>query len=300
MTKFLVCKPTHLHEISYQINPFMKRGEKVDNALALKQHANLVKILEDNGAEVEFIEPQEGLIDMIFTANAGMVYDNKFILPNFKNKERRPEAEHYLKWARQKKYEVISLPSDVFFEGAADVAWIDKQNCFMAHGDLRTNYRAVECLREILKGVNIIPLRLVDERFFHLDTCLRILDNANSLIDKNYKRVDEIDKLSIGGTTEDSTQFVNKNEMMYFRKAFDEESQKKIAKEASQRFTLPEDEALTYICNSVKFGNKLVADKCLWVCESYLNFEGYKVQKANVSELRKGGGSVRCMVLEIG
>ena len=264
--KFLMCKPTHLHEISYKINPFMKKGEKVDNALALKQHADLVQVLEENGAEVEFIEQQEGLIDMIYTANAGLAYEDKFILSNFKNLERRAEAQHYIKWAKEKKYEIISLPSEIFFEGQADVAWIDDKNCFMAYGDLRTNERAIEAVQKELEGVNIIPLKLVDENFFHLDTCLRILENK---------------------------------EMMYFRQAFDEESQKRIEKEASQKFFLTEEEAEWYLCNSIKFGRELIVHKCLWIAESYLNYEKYKVQKVDISELRKGGGSVECMVMEI-
>jgi N-dimethylarginine dimethylaminohydrolase len=267
MTKFLMCKPTHLHEISYKINPFMKKGEKINNELAMKQHADLVRVLEENGAEIEFIEQEKGLIDMIYTANAGLVYEDKFILSNFKNLERRPEVQHYMKWAREKGYNIVSLSPDVFFEGKADIAWIDDKNCFMAYGDIRTNERAIEELQKELKGVNIIPLKLVDERFYHLDTCLKILENK---------------------------------EIMYFRKAFDEESQKKIEKEASQRFTLTEEEALWYLCNSVKFGRKLVMHKCLWVAESYLNYEKYTVQKVDISELRKGGGSVECMVLEIG
>ncbi|MEK6857613.1 MAG: arginine deiminase-related protein [Nanoarchaeota archaeon] len=267
MTKFLMCKPTHLHEISYQINPFMKKGEKIDNSLALKQHSNLVKILEENGAEVEFLEPQEGLIDMIFTANAGIVYGDKFILPNFKHAERRSEVQHYMEWAREQGYEVVSLPTDVFFEGRGDVTWIDDKNMFLGFGEMRTNYEAIDALQKVMPNVNIIPLRLVDERFYHLDTCLQVLNNR---------------------------------EFLYYKKAFDELSVKKIEKEASQKFTLAEDEALTYICNSIKFGNKLVADKCRWVSESYLNYEGYQVQQVDLSELRKGGGSARCMVLEIG
>ncbi len=266
MTKFLMCKPTKLHEISYKINPFMKKGEKIVNSLALKQHADLVQILKDCGAEVEFIEQQEGLIDMIFTANAGFVYGDKFILPNFKNAERKPESQHYEKWAREKGYNVVTLPEDVIFEGAADLAKIDEQNYFMAFGDLRTNYAAVESLRGILTGVNIIPVKLVDERFFHLDTCLRTLEDK---------------------------------EIMYFEKAFDKESNKKIEKEASQRFTLTDFEAPAYICNSIKFGRELVANKCPSILESYLKYEKYAVKKVDISELRKGGGSARCMVLEI-
>ncbi len=266
MTKFLMCKPTHLHEISYQINPFMKKGDKVNNSLALKQHNDLVQILKDCGAEVEFIEQDKGLIDMFWTANAGFVYQDKFILSNFKNIERRPETQHYMNWAREKGYDVVSLPPNVFFEGQADIAWIDDKNCFMGFGDLRTNYEAVEALKEIMNGVNIIPAKLVDERFFHLDTCLRILEDKD---------------------------------LMYYEKAFDDESVKKIEKEASQRFTLTDDDAASYICNSIRFGRRLVANKCSSILESYLKYKKYEVKKVNISELRKGGGSARCMVLEI-
>jgi N-dimethylarginine dimethylaminohydrolase len=56
-------------------------------------------------AEIVEMEPQPGLPDLVFTANAGTVYGNKAIASHFMPHERRPEEVHYKKWFRDNGFE---------------------------------------------------------------------------------------------------------------------------------------------------------------------------------------------------
>ena len=68
-----MCRP-RFYGIEYEINPWMNKERGADHDRALEQWQTLVGILEELGASIELIEPVRGLPDMVFTANAGIVY----------------------------------------------------------------------------------------------------------------------------------------------------------------------------------------------------------------------------------
>jgi N-dimethylarginine dimethylaminohydrolase len=82
-TKILVCNPSH-YQINYEINPWMSLISKVDKNLAIEQWKSMVSILEKLDVEVVNIDPKEGLPDMVFTANGGVLLEGNILLSNFK------------------------------------------------------------------------------------------------------------------------------------------------------------------------------------------------------------------------
>ncbi|HEX3621027.1 MAG TPA: hypothetical protein VHT97_01795, partial [Acidimicrobiales bacterium] len=70
--RFLMCPPEHFG-VLYEINPWMHSEVAVDLDRARDQWGELVATLVAAGAEVELLEPQPGLPDLVFTANAGTV-----------------------------------------------------------------------------------------------------------------------------------------------------------------------------------------------------------------------------------
>jgi N-dimethylarginine dimethylaminohydrolase len=66
------------------------------------------------------IAPQPRLPDMVFTANAGLTVDRRFIPSNFRHKERAGEQPFFAKWMEQHGYEVDWLPEKLYFEGEGD------------------------------------------------------------------------------------------------------------------------------------------------------------------------------------
>src|SRR5439155_23676610 len=91
MNRLLVCAPDH-YRIAYEINPWMHLDRGADPSVARVQWENLTAVLEkDCGAALERMTPVEGLPDMVFTANAGIVVQGKAILSRFRHPERQPE-----------------------------------------------------------------------------------------------------------------------------------------------------------------------------------------------------------------
>lgn len=109
--RFLVCPPTHFG-VLYEINPWMSRTVDVDLDRAQAQWDDLVRLLTDAGAAVERLEPVEGLPDLVFTANAGIVDGATFVPARFANPERRGEEPVDVAWFADRGWEVLHLPGD--------------------------------------------------------------------------------------------------------------------------------------------------------------------------------------------
>ena len=83
--------PPKFFSVGYVINPWMAGNEgTLDLGLAGRQWESLRESLSDV-AEVVLMAPQPELPDLVFTANAGVVYGNKAIASHFMPHERRPE-----------------------------------------------------------------------------------------------------------------------------------------------------------------------------------------------------------------
>ena len=93
--RFLMCRPQHF-AVTYSINPWMDPRAWADSgealhATAARQWAGLHRTLLASGAAIETIEPEPGLPDLVFTANAAVVLDRKAVLARFLHPERQRE-----------------------------------------------------------------------------------------------------------------------------------------------------------------------------------------------------------------
>ncbi|MCH8242480.1 MAG: fused N-dimethylarginine dimethylaminohydrolase/saccharopine dehydrogenase domain-containing protein, partial [Planctomycetes bacterium] len=106
--------------MDYVINPWMA-GHK--EGLSLERARRQWDALRDaiaKFAEVVTMDAQPELPDMVFTANAGVVYGNKAIASHFMPHERRPEEQHFKTWFRENGFELLDLDDKIGFEGAGD------------------------------------------------------------------------------------------------------------------------------------------------------------------------------------
>src|SRR5207245_1024676 len=115
-------------------------------------------------------EPAAGLPDMPFTANAGLVHDDTFAPARFRFPQRAPETRHAVEWFRRRGSRIVELPGRGTFEGEGDALFQPGAPLLWGGYGVRTALQAHRHLAEIL-DVEVVPLRLVDERFYHLDTC---------------------------------------------------------------------------------------------------------------------------------
>ena len=117
-------------------------------------------------------------------------------------------------------------------------------------------------------GQEILPLELIDGRFYHLDTCFCPLS---------------------GG------------ELLYYPPAFDQYGQVTIAERisAERRLAVPEQEALRFACNSVCVGKHVVLPAGCPVTAALLESRGYQPHPVPLDEFMKSGGSAKCLTLAL-
>lgn len=259
----LMCPPEY-YEVKYSINPWMK-GQKVDRTKALCQWEKLRKAIEKDGIGCKLLRPRRGLPDMVYTANAGIVHKKKVVLSNFKHKERMGEEKYYEKWFAKKGFEIYELVPRLKFEGRGD-CMIHGGRLIGAYG-FRSDREAIKVVGKIF-GLKTVILKLKDPRFYHLDTCLSIIDPVKGLA-------------------------------IYYPGAF---VQKDLEKKIGMRcLPVKEWEAEKFVCNCITIGRKIIIPKEAEDTDivSRLNKMGYEICPVPMSEFKKAGGTVRCLVLEL-
>ena len=174
--KILMCAPDHFG-VNYVINPWMvgNRG-RINHALAVRQW-NYLKDAVAAHAEITLIEPQPDLPDMVFTANAGMVLGKLAVASRFRYRARRGEERFFCQWFEQNGFPLAPWPEDIVFEGAGDALLDRGQPLIWCGFGFRSDETAPAAHERIFKRP-VIGLRLVDPRFYHLDTCFCPLEGG--------------------------------------------------------------------------------------------------------------------------
>jgi N-dimethylarginine dimethylaminohydrolase len=265
MNRLLVCPPDHF-SVEYEINPWMRLSNKVHPQRARDQWHGLMQVLEkDIGVVLERMKPVPGLPDMVFTANAGAVCGRRAVPSRFRHPERQREEPYFEAWFRQDGYEVTRLEENLYFEGAGDLlgfpeAWFGG---YRQRSDIRAYVRLSERF-----GREIIPVELVDSRFYHLDTCFCPLS---------------------GG------------ELLYYPPAFDAYAQAVIADriEEKRRLVVAEPEALRFACNAVCVNKHVVLPAGCPRTVAMLEACGYQSHSLPLDEFMKAGGSAKCLTLAL-
>src|SRR5262245_13491772 len=115
----LMCRPDY-YGIEYEINPWMSRAPGAVQEKARRQWEALYETLRGLGVQVELLAPQRGLPDLVFTANAGLLFGKRFFSSRFRHEVRARESPHFDRWFAEHGFTVEHLPEGVFFEGAGD------------------------------------------------------------------------------------------------------------------------------------------------------------------------------------
>jgi arginine dihydrolase len=263
---FLMCPPT-LYDVNYVINPWMAGNVHRSSRLrATEQWTNLHTALIQI-ASVHLVEPQPGSPDMVFTANAGLVHGRTVALSSFYHPERQGEEPHFRRWFEQTGFEVCGIPRVTPFEGEGDALFDPDGSLLWAGYGPRTRQDSHRHLAE-LWNVEVVSLRLVDPRFYHLDTCFCPLANG---------------------------------ELLYYPAAFDAESLRSIERHfsAAKRIAVFEVDAVRFACNAVNIGSTILLNHISADLEARLAFHGYRVIQIELTEFLKAGGAAKCLVLRL-
>ena len=180
--KLLMVRPNGFR-VEYAINPYMrdKSGQlnQVDATLAMDQWEVLRQTFVRLGLEVEILEGDPAFPDMVFCANQTLPYlgpanEPQVILSRMHSAQRQGEIRHFANWAQEN-----AIPShpitDFDFEGAGDALWNYHTRELLGGYGIRSNPKVYPHI-EKLTGTKVHKLELISEHFYHLDTCLAILN----------------------------------------------------------------------------------------------------------------------------
>lgn len=257
-----MCPPDH-YGIEYEINPWMRRSRPADHVLARSQWCALRDVLVACGAQIDLLPPVRGLPDLVFTANAALIFRGQAYLAQFKPEQRRGEELHAAVWLREAGFAVRQLPPDAWFEGAGDGLFCG-ETLFTGYRQRSTAWAGQWLGRQI--GCRTIPLELVDPYYYHLDTCFCPLafDTA-----------------------------------VYFPPAFDSYAQQALAAYVPHLIAVQEDEARRFACNAVVVGRHVVLNAGCPALEAALSELGLAPHATPLDEFVKAGGSAKCLTLRL-
>src|SRR5262245_6029438 len=111
--RILMCPPDH-YGIEYEINPWMSRSRDSTPEKARGQWQALHDVLRGLGVSVELMTPQPSLPDLVFTANAGLVYEKRFFSSRFRHEVRARETPHFDAWFAAHGFTVETLPEGMY------------------------------------------------------------------------------------------------------------------------------------------------------------------------------------------
>ena len=264
MKRFLMCEPAFF-EVCYVINPWMEGNMgKVNRELAKKQWKNLHDIVTSL-ASVSLIEPVAGLPDMVFTANAGLVWKKEFIVSSFRHAERQPEAKFFEKFFFSHGYGVRRLHGKTIFEGAGD-ALFDAQGRLWFGSGIRSESHALDGIIDAFH-VEAHALELIDPRWYHLDTAFCPLPEGMAIAYANA-----FSRKSVGTLNH----------------AF-----------AENIIWVSEADARNFVCNAISIDRSIIMHRASAELKFALAQRGFDVIEADVSEFLKAGGACKCLTLEI-
>lgn len=265
--RLLMCAPDFF-EVSYVINPWMTDHVHDTTAERSRRQWDALRETIARHADIALQPSAEGLPDMTFAANAGLVFGNRFVPSRFRYAERQGEEKHARAWFSRHGFDLVDLPEGVFFEGAGD-ALFDRgvsRRLWMGHGH-RSDLEAAPALAAAL-DVEVIPLKLTDPRFYHLDTCFCPLANGYTV---------------------------------YFPAAFDPPSLALIEKHVPEgsRIAVHEHDALDFACNAVNLGRVVILNRASQDLRLRLESAGFMVIEVALDEFMKSGGAAKCLTLRL-
>jgi lysine-ketoglutarate reductase/saccharopine dehydrogenase-like protein (TIGR00300 family) len=264
--RILMCSPDH-YDVDYVINPWMEGNvHKSSQERATVQWQKLYHIIKEH-AIVDLVTPAKGWPDMVFTANAGLVLGDTVVLSRFYHKERQGEEPYFKEWFDSQGFTVHELPKDLPFEGAGDALFDREGRWLWAGYGFRSELDSHPYIAKWL-DIEVLSLRLIDERFYHLDTCFCPLP---------------------GGY------------LLYYPPAFDSYSNRLIEMRVppEKRIICEEPDAVTFSCNAVSVDEVVIMNHCSEGLKEKIAKFGFQVIEANLSEFIKAGGAAKCLTLRV-
>jgi N-dimethylarginine dimethylaminohydrolase len=247
--------------VDYAINPWMDTTVPVDAATAVAQWQNLHDTYRRLGHVVDLVDPVPGLPDMVYAANGGLILNGTAVVARFKYPQRQRESNAYAAWMRSRG--LATFHTRHVNEGQGDLLPVG--GMVLAGTGFRTDPRAHAEIADIV-GLPVVSLQLVNPRFYHLDTALTVLDDTT---------------------------------IAYYPPAFTDCSRAQLEMLFPDAIVVESADAYRFGLNAVSDGRHVVHPAAAVGFAEQLSQAGFEPTGVEMSELLKGGGSVKCCTLEV-
>lgn len=261
LRRVILCPPEFM-AIDEVINEVQKKyeDENIDKSRAMKQHAEFVKLLKENGVEVITLPTSKKYPEQVFTRDIGFTIGNEVFIADLAANIRKGEEITLREWL---------IAQDIPYQSATDRMEggdiiVDRDTIYIGISS-RTSEKAVSKLEEKLPDHNIerIPF---DGRYLHLDCVFNLLSSKKAL---------------------------------YFPAAFDQQTIDLLAA-SYELIEVAEDEQFSLGTNVLSIGNnKVFSLPQNEKVNKDLRAHGFKVIEVDFSEIIKSGGSFRCCSMPV-
>jgi len=255
--------PPDFYGIHYEINPWMDMSRQAEHAVAVAQWQALHHQITEAGARVSLLEPVQGLPDLVFTANAAMICRRQALLSRFRHRQRQGEEPYNRRWFESNDFQVVDVPENFSFEGAGDALFCG--DTLYAGYRMRSDAAGHQQIGRLI-GCRVIPVELVDARYYHLDTCFCPLAA---------------------------------DEAIWYPPAFDEYGQRAIREHVRKLIAAEQEEAERFACNAIVIGRRVITNTGCDRLHAELAARGYEPIATPLDEFVKAGGSAKCLTLRL-
>jgi N-dimethylarginine dimethylaminohydrolase len=263
----------------YEINPYYNK-DKIDVKKACAEHAAIVDCFKKAGIEIEQVAAPEGCQDGVYTANWALVKDGVAVMSRLP--EARKGEEPYAKAQLEARgIKCIEVPDNLLFSGQGDS--LRCGNYLFAGSGYRSD-KAAQAFAAKTLGLTLIQLHTkpqlnedgtehINPFTNHADSFWYDLDLALSIIDEHT--------------------------IAYCPQAFDDASRAQIEALTDLDKIIVDFNECThgFACNLVSTGKHVIMSNKAPKLQAELEARGLTCLTPDVTELKKGGGYIRCVSL---
>jgi N-dimethylarginine dimethylaminohydrolase len=262
MNTDLLVSDTRHYRIAYEINPYMSVGLQPDAGRAAHEHDSIIDAHRAAGRTVEYLASAPECPDMVYTANTAVVVGDRAVLGNPPG-PRLPEIPYVHRWLRQRGYDILEAPYP--FSGQGDA--LRCGSMLLAASGQRTDPRMHAVLADHL-GLEILPLCTSGPLWYDLDLAVAVIDGPRTIA--------------------------------YCPEALDEPSIYALHGLGLDLIKVTVEEAAAFALNLISDGTTVTMTSGAPMLAADLRERGLNVVELDTTELRKGGGGVRCTALTLG
>ena len=264
---------------NFKINPYYTK-ENIDIKKACEEHATIINCFKKAGIEVIKISAPQNCQDGVYTANWALIKGQTAIMSRLP-KARQAEEPYARVCLEKLGFHCLEVPTGCLFSGQGDSLKIG--NYLFAGSGYRSDPAAQVFAAKTL-GLKLIQLHTVPELNSdgsvhvnpvtnHVDSFFYDLDLALSIIDEHT--------------------------IAYCPAAFDDDSNAKLESlQIFDKIIVDQEECTAgFACNLVSTGKHVIMSNQAPLLKKELEKRGLTCLTPVVTELKKGGGYIRCVSL---